>query len=44
MLITNGKVCRNIAAHQFQKYAAMGYKEVKVEAKTSKPKPKKPKE
>ena len=44
MLITNGKVSRNIAAHQFHEYAAKGYTEVKAEAKTSKPKPKKPKE
>lgn len=44
MLVTNGKVNRNIADNQFQKYAAKGYKEVKVEAKTSKPKAKKPKE
>ena len=44
MLVTNGQVNRSIADHQLHKYAAKGYKEVKVEAKTSKPKAKKPKE
>ena len=44
MLVTNGKVTRNIAGSQFHEYAAKGYKEVKVEAKASKPKAKKPKE
>lgn len=44
MLVTNGMVSRNIAARQLHEYEAKGYKEVKVEAKTSKPKPKKSKE
>ena len=45
MLVTNGKVNRNIAESQFHEYKAKGYKEVKApEAKTSKPKAKKSKE
>lgn len=44
MLVTNGEVNRNIADNRFHEYAAKGYKEVKTEVKTSKPKPKKSEE
>lgn len=41
MLITNGKITRNIADKRLAEYTAKGYKEVKTEEK---PKGKKPKD
>lgn len=40
MLVTNGKVTRNIAGNQFHEYAAKGYKEVKATEVKEPPKPK----
>lgn len=43
MLITNGKVFRNIAENQFSEYAAKGYKKVEETKKPKAEKPEKPK-
>lgn len=42
MLITNGKITRNISAGQLPEYKAKGYTEVKVATDTTEP-PAKPK-
>lgn len=42
MLITNGKVFRNISEEQFSEYAAKGYKKVEKAEKPKKPKTEKP--